>query len=133
MPASATITDTVISVISGPDSVVSRTTAAPKLGSRKRSNHSPIPSQPAVTVSVMLVGVIVVRASGCPLAMERHEHQPEHVGGGQQRRQQADSVEQPVAAHVRFKENLVLAEEAGKRPNAGNRNGADEKRPVGNR
>ena len=55
------------------------------------------------------------------LAVERQEHQPEHVGRRQQRRQRADHPQERVPLDERLEQDLVLAEEAGQRRDAGDR------------
>ena len=66
-------------------------------------------------------------------AVEGHEHEPEHVGGRQHRRQDANHPQRRVAGRVRLAEDLVLAEEAREARDAGNRHGADQEGPVGDR
>ena len=56
-----------------------------------------------------------------PFTVERQEHQPEHVGRGQQRRERGDGPQDPVTVDSRLEQDLVLAEEAGQRRHAGNR------------
>ena len=122
----------------------------PKLGSRKCSNRPPMPGPPGDNGSdredderhghrrrrVVQMGPVrlVVRgrtASACvvawrapqrrTLAMERHEHEAEHVDRGQQRREHAHDPQQRVAAGKRAEQDFVLAEEAGERRDAGDR------------
>ena len=73
------------------------------------------------------------RSRYAPLAVERQEHEAEHVGGRQQRREHADGPEDPVAVRERAPEDLVLAEESGEPGHAGNRDRADQEGPVGDR
>ena len=65
--------------------------------------------------------------------MKGHEHEAEHVDRRQQRRQQADRPEQRVPALIGVEQDFVLAEKTGKRRQAGNRDRADDERPVGDR
>ncbi len=67
------------------------------------------------------------------LTVEREEDQPEHVRRGQERRQRTDRPQQRVPFNEGLEQDLVLAEESGQRGHAGNRNRADQERPVRDR
>ena len=54
------------------------------------------------------------------LAVEREEHQPEHVGRRQQRRQHPHHPENLVAVPEGLEEDLVLREEPGQARHTGN-------------
>ena len=73
------------------------------------------------------------RVRRAPLAVERQEHEPEHVRRREQRREDADGPEDPVAGGECLPEDLVLAEEARESGHASNRDRADQERPVGDR
>ena len=70
-------------------------------------------------------------------AVERHEEQAEHVGGGQECREERDAVEQQVEGRplggVRLPEDLVLAEKPREQWGAGDRERPDQECPVGDR
>ena len=78
----------------------------------------------------MVVGGLVRRTA---LAVERQKDQPEHVHGGQKRRDNCDEPQQAMAADERPEQDLVLAEETGQQGHARNRKRADEERPVRDR
>ena len=65
--------------------------------------------------------------------MKRHDHQPRHVAGRQERDRHPDAPEHGVPAHARLPDDLVLREEAGERENAGDRERGDPHRPPRDR
>src|SRR5262245_54049919 len=65
-----------------------------------------------------------------PLTVERQEHEPKHVGRGEQRREGANRPQQRMPRDERLEEDLVLAEEAGQRKYTGNGDRADQERPI---
>ena len=67
------------------------------------------------------------------LAVEGLAHQPEHVEAGHHRDDDADRPDPHEAVLEARAEDLVLAEEAGQGRDAGQRDRADEHRPVGDR
>jgi hypothetical protein len=66
-------------------------------------------------------------------AVERQVNQPPHVGGRQERRDDAHDPQPRVAAIERLEQNLVLREEPGQRRDARDGDRPDDECPVGNR
>ena len=60
------------------------------------------------------------------LAVERQEHEAEHVDGGEELRDHAEQPQHGMATDVRAIEDLVLAEEAGEERHARDRQRADD-------
>src|SRR6266478_8675468 len=62
------------------------------------------------------------------LPKKRHKPQAEHIEGGEKRRKQSNRPVHPTGL-ISPPQNLVLAEEPGKRRDAGNGKGADRHSP----
>ena len=84
----------------------------------------------AAAVSIVPVGAVPVgiHFGSAVVTEERHEQQPKHIEGSDERRDHADS---PIdrADLIRLPQNFILAPEAGQRRNSSNRQGRDKHGP----
>src|SRR6185437_11691061 len=81
---------------------------------------------------VEMFRMVRINMGGSP---EDYEYEPEAVEGGQESRQQTEERQYltKVSRRPSGHEKVILAEEARRQGEAGERQGPDHKRPVGNR